>query len=197
MYLYLWGQIALLIGIMGFASCKTSDTVETVTQQDLRMDESVKEADLIVVARVIGIIDTKPAASVRKDLQAHWIRVERTLKGVDETGQRLRARPDGMLWKDGQSYILFLKRLGGDSVESTFQQLIEATQASIAAIAEEVTAQGAGVSPKRLLWMKYVGGWGGGLIAEFFVTVDGDFEWKQRLQTGNNVEPEYEQLVRV
>lgn len=126
------------------------------------MARSVKEADLIVVGRVISLIDLKPAARTRKHREAHWIRVERTLKGSDETGQRLRARPNGLLWEDGKSYILFLKRLGGDWVEAIPQQLVEASQAPIAAVVKEVASQGGGVSLRRSLWMKYTGGWGGG-----------------------------------
>ena len=36
------------------------------------MIDLVKNADLIVVARVVGIIDPKPAAQSRKHREAHW-----------------------------------------------------------------------------------------------------------------------------
>ncbi len=40
--------------------------------------------------------------------------------------------------------------------------------------------------------MKYTGGWGAGLMTEFFVTVNGNFEWKKRLQTESSAEQRYE-----
>lgn len=154
--------------------------------------QSVKEADLIIVGRVISLIDPKPAARARKPLEAHWVHVERTLKGIDESGLRLRARPNGLRWEDGESYVMFLKWQDIDWVEAVPQRLLQATKATIDAVAKEVAVQGAGVSPKRVVWMRHTGGWGAGVLAEFFVTVDGRFEWKKWLQDSPPDKPRYE-----
>jgi hypothetical protein len=149
------------------------------------MGEWVKEADLIVVARVIGLIDPKPAAQTRKHREAHWVQVERTLKGSEETGQRIRARPNGLAWEDGKSYVMFLKWLEGDWVEAVPQQLIESTESHIGAAIAEVATQRGGVSPRRALTMRYTGGWSTEVAAEFSLAVTGQFAWKKRLPTGD------------
>ena len=148
------------------------------------MGEWVKEADLIVVGRVLGLIDPTPAAQTRKHREAHWVRVERTLKGSEETGQRLRARPNGLLWEDGKSYVIRLKWMEGDWVEAVPQPRIEATEGHIAAAIAEVATQGGGVSPRRALAMRYTGGWSAEVMAEFFVTVEGTFAWRRRIAKG-------------
>ncbi|MCI0400626.1 MAG: hypothetical protein L0Z68_04915 [Gammaproteobacteria bacterium] len=166
--------------------------VVKAAEQDSSITQAVSEADLIVLGRVIGIIDPKPHALTQKHLEAHWIHVEQTLKGNDETGQRLSARPKGLLWEDGESYVIFLKRMGGDWFEAIPQQLLEATEAHLAAVMEEVHTQGSGVSPRLVLWMKYTGGLTTGVLAEFYVSVEGHFEWKKRLQSHSNEEQQYE-----
>jgi hypothetical protein len=143
------------------------------------------DADLVAVARVIGIIDPKPEARTRKHLEAHWILVERTLKGNDEAGQRLRARPNGLRWEDGKSYVLFLKWLAGDWVEAVPQQPTDATDSHVAAVLREIAAQGSGVAPRRALWMRHTGGWSPEVATEFSLAVNGRFEWKKRLPTGD------------
>ena len=149
------------------------------------MAQSVADADLVAVARVIGIIDPKPEARTRKDREAHWILVERTLKGSEETGQRLRARPNGLRWEDGKSYVIFLKWLHGDWVDAVAQRLMGAPDAHIAAVLEEVATQGGGVAPRRALWMRHTGGWSTEVAAEFSLAVTGQFAWKKRLPTGD------------
>ncbi len=181
------GQIVLFAGILISAYGSPSSFLEADKQNPPR-PLAVREADLIVVARVVGLIDTKPVAHTRRHLEASWIHVRRTLKGSDETGQRLRAQPNGQWWEAGKSYVLLLKRREGDWVEAVPGQPIAATTANIAAAAREVTAQGGSVLAKRVLSMKHTGGWGTGPIAEFFVTADGAFEWRQGLQTGQRVE---------
>ncbi len=160
-------------------------------ERDPGILELVQQADLIVEARMLGLIDPKPEARNRREREAHWIAVERTLKGSDETGQRLRVRPTSLPWQDGETYVLFLKRLAGDWVEAIPQRLIEANEATVSLVAREVAIQGGGVSPRRLLWMRHTGGWGAGTLTEFVVTADRQFEWKKRLKDGKGREQEY------
>jgi hypothetical protein len=197
-----FGQIALLAYMVVSVSCKVLYQDEDSQQQDsdiIQGDpaivQAVGKANLIVVGRVIGLIDPKPAARDRKHLEAHWIFVVETLKGVDETGQQLAARPNGLLWEDGKSYIIFLQRTGmGNFAEAVTQQLVEANDANIAVIRDEILAQGGSVISQPILWMQYVSGFGT-VIAELLVTVEGNFEWKKQLQIGGDAEPEYERLI--
>jgi len=152
----------------------------------------VKAADLVVVARVVGPIDAKPIARTRPHREAHWIQVERTLQGYDETGHRLRVRPNPLPWQDGKSYVLFLQWLGGDWVQAIPQELVEANDRSIATVASVVAALGGGVHSMRALWIRHSGGWGAGVSSEFLATVDGTFEWKKRIGSSGGAAVEYE-----
>ncbi len=190
-------KIVFLIGIFVLmSSWNPLYLVKASKQQGLGMDKSVKEADLIIVGRVAGIIDSKPAARDRKHLEAHWVHVEQTLKGIDETGEQLAVRPNGLLWEDGKSYVIFLKKIGmGNFVEAIPLPIIEATQAHIDKVVKEVAVQGSHVSPKPVFWMQHTGGWGAGVIAELSIFTDGDFEWRKQLQSSNNTERRYEKLI--
>lgn len=187
-------RIILIVCIGVFVSAfKPSYVVKAGMQQSFPMDQSVREADLIIVGRVGGLIDTKPAARARKHLEAHWIYVEQTLMGIEETGQKLAARPTGLLWEEGKSYIIFLKRVGiGNFVEAVPQTLVEATQPNIAAVVEEVVAQGGYVRPMPGFWMQYTGGWG--VITEILIATEGNFEWKRQLKSPDSAEQKYEKL---
>jgi hypothetical protein len=154
------------------------------------LDLAVARADLIVVARVVGMIDTKPQAQARRHLEAHWIVVEKTLMGHDETGQRLRARPQGLRWEAGRSYVLFLEVGEDDSVTAVPQPLTEATVASVASVREHIAAQGGAVQPARVIWIRYDGGWGAGLLAEFGVASDGRFEYRVKRAAERGDAPE-------
>jgi len=156
--------------------------------------EAIQASDLIVVARVIGLIDTKPAARARKAREAHWIEVRRTLKGPEESGQRFLALPNGLAWVDGDSYVLFLKRIRADQVAALPERLLEATDVTISEVVSEVNAQGGEVSARRAIWMRYEGSWGAGLIAELVVTTEGEVQWKRRRGEGEE-RSQYEELV--
>jgi hypothetical protein len=138
--------------------------------------ESVKEADLVIVGRVIGLIDPTPVARTRKHLEGHWIRVEDTLKGIDETGERLRARPNGLLWEDGNSYVMFLRRTDGGWVDALPRYPL-GPEASIGVVIDEVAAQRGQVIPKPVLSMKQNFGPNARIRAEFTVSKDGTFYW--------------------
>lgn len=146
---------------------------------------AIDASDLIVVGRVVGLVDTKPIAATRREREVHWIDVERTLAGGDEAGQRLRVRPNGLLWEDGRSYVLFLKRGDGDWAEAVTQPDVPASPERIASVEAVLAERGRGVEPRRLVWIRYTGGWGGGLLAEFSVTGGGDFVWRGKADPGS------------
>lgn len=154
------------------------------TESRSRMAEALAEADLVVVATVIGPVDPAPGARARKEREAHWVDVERTLKGGDETGQRLKARPNGLRWVDGQSYVIFLRWLGGDWFEARSKPALPATEANVRAVERAARQQGMSVGPPRVLWMRHMAGWGGGLIGEFSLAADGTFQWTTRVGKG-------------
>jgi len=145
----------------------------------ISLDQSVRQANLVVVAKVLGMIDTRPAAKARKHFEAHRVQVLRTLKGVDATGGTLAVRPNGLLWTDGRSYVLFVKRtMLGKFAHAVPQVRTPATPANVAAARKAIAAQGAGVSPKPAFWMWHEGGWGAGMLREFRVAADRSFFWQ-------------------
>lgn len=181
----------MLAGLMLSASFDQPKIVQAALQSAV-IAETLTDADLIVVARILGLVDPNPAARARKHLEAHWIFVEETLHGSDESGQSFRARPNGLAWEDGKSYILFLSRINGDWVEADPRQLLQATETAIRAVTQGLAEQGGGLSPRRAVWMRHTGPWGTGVLAEFFVTVDGDFEWKKRAGSGWRTERKHD-----
>lgn len=172
-------------------------SVVTAAELDHSMPQSIEEIDLIVVGRVIGLIDSKTSALTRKHLEAHRVRVKRTLKGIDVTNQLLHVRPNGLLLVDGQSYVFFLRKLNWDWFEIVSKELMEASEVNIAAVVKDVDRKGGEVSPKRKLWMKYADGLGKKVITEFFVTLYGYFEWINRLQIINFKEEMYEKRIGI
>ena len=79
------------------------------------VDTSVREADLIVVGRIIGLSDTSPAAQSRRTREVHRIEVRETLKGNRPSQPEIAVRPTGQAWSDGESYVLFLRSLSPDN----------------------------------------------------------------------------------
>ncbi len=69
-------------------------------------------ADLVIVARVVGLVDQSPSAQTRRTREVHTVLVEQTLQGCDESALTLVVRPNGEDWEIGRSYVLFLKRPG-------------------------------------------------------------------------------------
>jgi len=173
-----------------------SSSVVTSAEFGHSKSQSIKETDLIVVGRVIGLIDSKNSALTRKHLEAHRVRVERTLMGIDVTNQVLHLRPNGLLLVDDQSYVFFLRKLNWDWFEIVSKELMEASEVNIDVVVENIDSQGGEVSPKRQLWMKYADGLGKEVMTEFFVTLDGYFEWiNHHLQIINTKEVVYEKRI--
>lgn len=159
--------------------------VPGLADTDASLGAAVHDADEIVVGRVIGVIDSKPGAVDRKPREAHWVEVIQTLKGANETGQRIAVRPNGNLWDDGGQYLLFLKRRGvGHWFEAIPDTATEADTSLIAQAVAQIHATGHGVTPEPTLWIQYEGGWGGGVLWELYITADGRFDWYRKDANG-------------
>jgi hypothetical protein len=155
------------------------------------MEAAVEAANFVVQARIVGMIDTKPAARHRKHREAHWVDIERTLKGNDETSTRFRVRPNGQHWQDGRSYILFLDWVVGDWAEAVPQPLLAATAANLDQVAAVVADRGEGVATRRVFWMKHQGGWQPKPWADWIVGADGAFEWRHCVADCQSPKPRY------
>jgi len=140
----------------------------------------VRQADLIVAAKVLGMVDSAPDANRRKEREVHRVRVQTTLQGFDETGRTLLVNPRGMLLADGESYVFFLRRLEGNLLEALGRQLVGASDRNLDLIRKEVASRGNAVHPGRVLWVRHSGGWQREPDAEFFVDGRNHFEWTTR-----------------
>lgn len=147
----------------------------------------VGEANLVIVGRVLGTVDTKPDAQARKHLEAHWVRVEQTLMGSDAAGQRFMVRSSGLTWQDGEAYVLALSWVEGNQANAVAQPLAVASEANIAAAREAVAANGGTVEPRRVLWMRHVGGWQVAPTTELIVGADGGFTWTAAAPAGERL----------
>ena len=164
-------------------------------QEHLGISESTEQADLIVVARVLGLADSKPEAQTRRHLEVHLIEVERTLKGHDVSGRQIAVRPNPLRWQDGQSYVIFLNpELPGGAMANAVvsQPMLTATQANVTAVADEVASQGATVTPALILWMTETAGSQRGTVTELLVSATGNFEWRKRQPAEGYSEPGYD-----
>ena len=74
-------------------------------EEDTPVDKAVEQAELVVVGRVLGLADTKPAAQARRHLEVHRILVQRTLKGAEPSLSQIALRPNGARWDDGVAYV--------------------------------------------------------------------------------------------
>lgn len=142
--------------------------------------DAVRSSDLVIIGRVDGLVDQKPGAMQRKPDEAHWIDIITTLKGSDETGERFLVLPGGQLWQDGNSYVMFLEWVGGNIAKSRYLPAIEATENNVAFITREIVKSGAGPTPRRTYWLRYIGGWQLHAAIEFIVTADARFTWLHR-----------------
>jgi hypothetical protein len=140
----------------------------------------VRQADVIVTAKVLGMVDPAPDAARRKAREVHRVRVQATLQGFDETGRTLLVHPRGRLLADGESYVFFLRRAQGILLENLGEHLVGASERNIELIRKEVAKRGNKVRPGRVLWMTYTGGWQREPAVEFFVDATGNFEWTSR-----------------
>lgn len=154
---------------------------ETEAGADAGLAASVSTADEIVVGKVIGVIESKPQAADRKGHEAHWVEVTRSIKGVNETGQRIAVRPNGHVWDDGGEYLLFLNRRGvGHWFEAIPATAVAATQEVIHQARDWVRDDGGGVIAEPVLWIQHEDGSGGGLLWELYITSQGRFDWYKK-----------------
>lgn len=141
---------------------------------------AVRSSDLVIIGRVIGLVDQKPAAMQRKSRERHWVDVMKTLKGHDESGDRFAVLPQGPAWQDGKDYILFLEWGGSKFAKARYLPALPATATNIAAVKREIAAQGAGPTPRRAYWVRHASGWQLAPAIEFIVTADSRFVWSRR-----------------
>ena len=168
-------QVGVLAGGLAWA-CLAQAGKPTVSPE-----QSARQADLVIVGKIIGMADTKPQAKTRKHLEVHRIEVLRTLKGVDCAGKVLAVRPNGLLWEDGKSYVIHIRRPTlADFCEAAQQMRTEATQANMKEAMKAIAAVGGSVQPRPALWMVHKGGWGAGVLQELRVSAAGDFQYVHR-----------------
>jgi len=156
------GALVVAVLLAGIAAAKPTVSMST----------SVRKANLVVVGQPID----RPAASQPEG--PYRFRIERTLMGFDVTGVELMVWPRGLAFDVGKSYVVFLTRHGiAPKATAAPQRRTEATEATIAEARRTIARHGGSVGPKPVLWMRHVGGWGAGVLGEFFVTADGTFQW--------------------
>lgn len=164
--------IVLLLAIIG-------QGVNVEAHMDASLSRAVQDADLVVVGHVTGLVDPSTPES-QSTVRPHVLTIERVLKGVDQAGHTVSALARGARWDAGQSYVLFLKQDGLGQYRAVSTLLKEASTDWVSTVNRELEAQGGSVSPARTVWVQHVSSWGQGVMAEFFVDVDGDYEWTQR-----------------
>ena len=176
-----WSCAAMLAAALHGAGALANDDVAATLAGPVGM------ANFVIVGRVLGTVDTKPGAQARKHLEAHWVRVEQTLMGSNETGQRFMVHPNGLIWQDGEAYVLALSWVEGNQAKAVAQPLAVASEANIAAAREAVAANGGTVAPRRVLWMRHVGGWQVAPTTELIVGADGAFTWTAAAPAGERL----------
>jgi len=151
---------------------------------------AVTKAEYVIVGRVLGLIDPEPAAAKRKHLEAHWVEVERTLKGYDLTARRLKVHPNTLEWTDGRSYVLFLQEMGNGFFKTIPEPVRTGSPESVAMLVQKL---GFGVLPRVQAHMWYLDWANGrfGVMSELIVTVDGRFQLiKPVVDQNRNVTPQ-------
>lgn len=160
-----------------------SSSCTTVWSANTENSEPARQSELVVVARVLGLVDRKPEAQTRRHREVHLIQVERTLKGYEMTGQQLAVRPNSLTWEYGRSYLFFLNpALPVSSMTQAVlpQPILQATEANIDAVVAIVAAQGGTVSPRLVLWITEDSGFG--VVRKLTVAETGEFRWRRNTQ---------------
>jgi hypothetical protein len=146
------------------------------------VDTSVREANLIVVGRIIGLSDTSPAAQSRRTREVHRIEVRETLKGNRPSQPEIAVRPTGQAWSDGESYVLFLRSLSPDNrwAEAVTQPVLPATTQNVQHVGDQIAALGFTAEPERVAWLIHASSNRPTPITEFLLMADGSFSWRHR-----------------
>jgi hypothetical protein len=133
----------------------------------------VRSADVIVVGRVLGTVDTKPQAEKNKEREAHWVKIERTLKSFDINGRTVRVRPNGIPWENGTAYVLFLKEYGNGFYDA-IRRVVPNDQDTL----NRILAISGGPRPKlQMRMLSGCGCCGEAKVVSFALMVDGKFEY--------------------
>jgi hypothetical protein len=151
------------------------------SDSELAMDPAIADAttraSLVVVARVLGLVDKKPAAQDRRAREAHRVLVEETLKGGDATGTELIVRPANTGWGDGERHILFLVVSAEPMARALTTPQSIATQANVDAMRALIADSGAGVEPATVFRAEVVQGWRIEPINALLIRRGGATEW--------------------
>jgi hypothetical protein len=152
------------------------------SEPESMLDESIQaalaQANLVVVAEIVGLVDTKPGAQLRRTREVHRVRVLTTLKGEDLSGRELIVRPANISWPDGEQHVLFLIRSGEPFVQAIDTIPMPADNANIRALRALIVERDEGVEPAPLLQAEVVEGWSIEPSAVLNVDVNGRLSWK-------------------
>jgi hypothetical protein len=152
------------------------------SEPESTLDESVQaalaQANLVVLAEIVGLVDTKPGAQLRRAREVHRVRVLTTLKGEDLTGRELIVRPASMSWPDGEQHVLFLMRSGEPFAQAIDTTPVPADSANLRALRALIAERDEGVEPAPLLQAEVVEGWSIEPSAVLNVDVNGRLSWK-------------------
>jgi hypothetical protein len=126
------------------------------------MCQRVGEADLVVVARVLGPVDARVDGNGVRRRELYRVRVVRTLSGSDVAGWDLRLRPPSSgPWASGGSYILFLTQpyFGGARAVHLDVPALPASTRAVMRVVNEVAQCDRQVRPEPAFWVYVLPGW--------------------------------------
>ena len=156
-------------------------TANAGSEPESTLDKSTQaaltRANLVVVAEIVGLVDTKPGAQLRRAREVHRVRVITTLKGEDLTGRELIVRPASMSWPDGEQHVLFLVRSGEPFAQAIDTTPMLADSANVRALRTLIAARDEGVEPASLFQAEVVEGWSIEPSSVLNVDVNGRLSW--------------------
>jgi len=175
----LLATITLFVAVfVTLASGKPNTGSEPESTLDESIQAALTRANLVVVAEIVGLVDTKPGAQLRRAREVHRVRVLTTLKGEDLTGRELIVRPASMSWPDGEQHVLFLMRSGEPFAQAIDTIPMPADSANVSALRTLIAERDEGVKPAPLLQAEVVEGWSIEPSAVLNVDVNGRLSWK-------------------
>jgi hypothetical protein len=148
---------------------------------DKSIQAALTQANLVLVGEIIGLVDTKPGAQLRRSREVHRVRVMTTLKGEDLTGRELIVRPASISWPDGEQHVLFLVRSGEPFAQAIDTTPMPADRENIRALRTLIAARDEGVEPAPLLEAEVVEGWSIEPSAILNVDVNGWLSWNSTM----------------
>ena len=174
-------SIIVLIVILFFVINQNSfpDLDKSGLQCDTSLISLGGDANLIVRANTIG--------DHRGDLNG-WsvqkVEIVDTLDGINVTGDIFSVGAKNMYWESNKEYLLYLENHGiGEDGDTT---LIEAKDPNTE-IKKELNK-----CNKAILWMVHEDGWGRGILKEFVLLDNMQYEYVRRTDTGEHSPSKFE-----